>query len=82
MTKIMLGKIVSTKMNKTVVVSVERKFRHPKYHKVITRHKKFKAHNELKDIKMDDVVSIRETRPVSKDIRFAVVEKLSKESLK
>lgn len=77
MAQTMIGKVVSTKMEKTVVVSVERKFRHPKYQKVIKRHKRFKAHNEVKGVKMDDYVTIRETKPVSKDIKFMVVEKLS-----
>ena len=54
-------------MSLTVVVLVERKFRHPKYHKVILRHKKYKAHNELKGIKMNDYVVIQEIRPLSKE---------------
>lgn len=74
------GTVVSTKMNKTVVVSVERKFRHAKYSKVIIRHKKYKAHNEVTGIKTGDVVTIKETRPVSKDTKFAVVKKLEKKA--
>jgi small subunit ribosomal protein S17 len=77
MTKILNGKIISTKMNKTIVVSVERKFAHKKYHKVIIRHKKYKAHNELKGLQTGDYVSIQETRPLSKEITFNVVKKLS-----
>ncbi|MEK7597486.1 MAG: 30S ribosomal protein S17 [Patescibacteria group bacterium] len=76
MKKTMIGKIVSTKMTKTVVVLVERKFRHAVYHKVIIRHKKFKAHNEGLDLKLGDVVKIEETKPISKDKHFKVIEKI------
>ncbi|OGK62194.1 30S ribosomal protein S17 [Candidatus Roizmanbacteria bacterium RIFOXYB2_FULL_38_10] len=76
MTKTLSGKIVSSKMKKTVVVSVERKFRHPKYHKVIIRHKKYKAHNEIEGLKEADYVKIQETKPMSKEKRFIVIEKL------
>lgn len=63
-------------MNKTIVVSVERKFRHAKYHKVIIRHKKYKAHNEIAGIKLGDMVAMEQCRPVSKDTKFLVVKKL------
>lgn len=76
MKKTLIGKIVSDKMTNTVVVVVEKKFRHPKYQKVIVRHKKFKAHNESKDFKVGDVVVIEETRPISKDKHFIVVKKV------
>lgn len=76
MKKTLIGKVVSTKMTKTVVVLVERKFRHAVYHKVIVRHKKFKAHNEKLDLIVGDVVKIEETRPISKDKHFIVIEKL------
>jgi small subunit ribosomal protein S17 len=78
MKKILTGKVVSIKMTKTVVVMVERKFRHPVYHKVIVRHKKYKAHNEKLDLKLGDVVKIEETKPISKDKHFIVIEKLKK----
>ncbi len=74
--KTLLGKVVSNKMQKTVVVEVERKFRHRKYKKVIYRHKKYKAHNEDLDLKIGDIVEIVETRPISKDKHFKVVRKL------
>ena len=77
MAKIFIGEVVSTKMQKTVVVRVERKFRHPLYKKVIKRHKKFKAHNEKFDLKEGDLVKIKETRPISKTKHFEVIEKLS-----
>ena len=75
MAKEITGKVVSTKMQKTVVVSVERKLRHPVYQKVITRHQKMKAHNELEGIQDGDMVSIAETRPISKDKHFIVIRK-------
>ncbi|MFA5770786.1 MAG: 30S ribosomal protein S17 [Patescibacteria group bacterium] len=77
MKKTLIGKVVSTKMINTVVVLVERKFRHPVYHKVIIRHKKFKAHNEKLELQMGDVVKIEETKPISKDKHFKVIEKIS-----
>jgi small subunit ribosomal protein S17 len=77
MAKTLIGKVVSTKMQKTVVVKVERKFRHPLYEKVITRHKKYKAHNEDFKLKEGDMVKIIETRPISKDKHFKVAEKLT-----
>lgn len=78
MKKTFKGIVVSTKMQKTVIVSVERRFRHPFYKKVIVRHNKLKAHNELKDIMLGDAVKIIETRPISKDKHFMVVEKIKK----
>jgi small subunit ribosomal protein S17 len=80
MTQTLTGKVVSTKMNSTVVVSVERKFRHPQYRKVILRHKKYKAHNEIKGIKVDDDVVMQETRPLSKEKKFTVIKKLDKKA--
>lgn len=77
MIKTETGTVTSTKMQKTVVVSVLRKFRHAVYQKVITRHRKFKAHNELPDIKEGDTVRIRESRPYSKETHFEVVEKIA-----
>lgn len=75
MKKTLTGKIVSDKMTNTVVVVVESKFRHPKYKKIIIRHKKYKAHNENKDYKVGDVVVMEETRPISKDKHFIVIKK-------
>jgi small subunit ribosomal protein S17 len=76
MKKTLVGKIVSDKMTKTVVVEVTLKFRHPKYQKVITRHRKFKAHNEQEGLKVGDEVVIEETRPISKDKHFIVIKKV------
>jgi small subunit ribosomal protein S17 len=75
MAKEIVGTVVSTKMTKTVVVKVDRKFRHPMYRKVMSTSKKIKAHNEIENIKEGDVVRIRETRPLSKEKSFIVVEK-------
>ena len=76
MAKIFTGKVVSTKMQKTVVIRVERKFRHPFYKKTIIRHKKIKAHNEGLNLKDGDLVNIRESRPLSKDKHFIVIGKI------
>lgn len=73
MSRVLIGKVVSNKMNKTVVVMVERKFTHPLYKKVIIRHKKYKAHDENGKLKVGDTVTIKETRPISKDKHFIVV---------
>ncbi len=78
MKKTLIGEVVSTKMKKTVVVRIMRKFRHPLYRKVIVRHKKYKAHNENLELIVGDTVKIEETRPISKDKHFKVVEKVTK----
>jgi small subunit ribosomal protein S17 len=61
-----LGKVISSKMAKTIVVSVERRFPHPRFKKVITAYSKFYAHDEKTEAKVGDVVLIQETRPLSK----------------
>lgn len=71
--KIQKGIVVSNKMEKTVVVKVERTIRHPKYGKVVTRAKKFYAHNESAPLQIGDEVQIVETRPLSKLKRWRVV---------
>jgi small subunit ribosomal protein S17 len=68
------GIIVSDKMNKTVVVKVDRLRKHPKYLKYYKVSRKFKAHDERNDYKAGDEVIIEETRPLSKDKRWRVVE--------
>ena len=72
--KTRLGVVVSDKMQKTVVVAVERRVPHPAYGKMMTRTKKFKAHDEENSAKTGDTVRIMETRPLSKDKRWRVVE--------
>ena len=70
------GLVVSNKMEKTVVVEIERTFRHPLYGKVIRRVKRIKAHDEEKACTVGDRVQIMETRPISKDKHFRVLEVL------
>lgn len=67
--------MVSDKMQKTVVVKVERVYRHPLYQKVMKVAKKFKAHDELNECKVGDRVEIMETRPMSRDKRWRVVRR-------
>ena len=68
------GIVVSDKMEKTVVVSIERRVQHPVYGKMVRRTKRFKAHDEMNEAKTGDTVRIMETRPMSKDKRWRVVE--------
>ena len=75
--KVREGVVVSNKMQKTVTVKVERTIRHPEYEKVVTRAKKYYAHNEDKDIQVGQKVRIVETRPISKLKRWRVVEVLA-----
>lgn len=82
MKKEFIAKIVSAKTQKTVTVKVTRKFRHPLYRKVIVRHRSFKAHNEKMELVVGDTVRIQETRPISKDKHFIVVEKIDNNKLK
>ncbi len=79
MAKILKGIIVSTKMQGTVVVEVERVYRHPIYKKTVKKHKKYKAQNKGFELVVGDKVTIKETRPISKETHFAVIEKSSKE---
>lgn len=78
MRKVKVGRVVSNKMDKTVVVRVERTFRHPLYGKVIKHAKRFKAHDEKNECQIGDRVEIVETRPLSKDKRWRVVKVLEK----
>jgi small subunit ribosomal protein S17 len=72
--KALVGVVTSDKMQKTVVVQIERVTRHPLYGKVIKVHKKYKAHDENNSAKIGDIVRIRECRPMSKDKKFFVEE--------
>ncbi|TGE33082.1 30S ribosomal protein S17 [Desulfosporosinus sp. Sb-LF] len=72
--KVRIGKVVSDKMDKTVVVAVEITERHPIYKKTFTRTKNYKAHDENNEAHIGDIVSIMETRPISKDKCWRVVE--------
>ena len=73
-----VGRVVSNKMNKTVVVAVERSVVHPIYRKVMRRVTKFKAHDEQNACNVGDRVRMIETRPISKDKHWRVVEVLQK----
>jgi small subunit ribosomal protein S17 len=72
--KTRVGRVVSDKMQKTVVVAIERRVPHPVYGKMVTRTKKVKAHDEENSAKAGDLVRIVETRPLSKDKRWRLVE--------
>lgn len=76
--KTLVGTVTSDKMDKTVVVSVERVTRHPLYGKIMKTHKKYKAHNENNEAKMGDTVRICECRPISKDKSYFVQEILQR----
>ena len=76
--KTRIGVVVSNKMTKTVVVRVERRVADPKYGKIVMRASQFKAHDEKQECKPGDKVRIVETRPLSKDKRWRVVETLKK----
>ncbi|WP_279327868.1 30S ribosomal protein S17 [Desulfallas sp. Bu1-1] len=78
MRKTQTGTVVSDKMDKTVVVAVETLVRHPLYGRTIRRTKKYKAHDEENACNIGDRVKIMETRPLSKDKRWRVVEILRK----
>ena len=72
--KISTGKVISDKMSKTVVVAVTRLTQHPLYKKTIKQISKFKAHDEKDECKIGDMVSIVESRPISKDKRWKVLK--------
>ena len=69
-----VGDVVSDKMNKTIVVRVKRRFRHPRFKKVVTAYSKFYAHDEKNEAKVGDRVRIQETRPLSKTKCWRLVE--------
>lgn len=75
--RIMQGVVVSNKMEKTVVVNVERKFRHPIYKKFIKRSKRYHAHDETNQHEIGDVVDIQECRPLSKTKKWEVISTAS-----
>jgi small subunit ribosomal protein S17 len=72
--KLRVGLVVSDKMEKTVVVRIDRRMPHPQYGKMVTRTRRLKAHDEENSAKVGDTVRIMETRPLSKDKRWRVVE--------
>jgi small subunit ribosomal protein S17 len=76
--KALQGLVVSNKMNKTVVVQVERKFAHPKFKKVVKSTRKYNAHDEKNECNPGDFISIGETRPLSKTKRWRLLEIIKK----
>ena len=75
---VMIGRVVSNKMDKTVVVKVERLVTHPVYKKILKKTSKFKAHDEKNECRIGDLVRIAECRPLSKEKRTRVVEIIEK----
>jgi small subunit ribosomal protein S17 len=76
-----MGEVISDKMAKTIVVRVERRFRHPKFTKVVKSYKKLYAHDEQESAQVGDVVLIQETRPLSKTKCWRLVEILNPDGL-
>ena len=76
--KTRIGVVVSDKMDKTIVVAIKTKVRHPLYGKMVNRTRKFKAHDENNECGIGDTVKIMETRPISKDKRWRLVEIIEK----
>lgn len=74
----LLGKVVSNKMNKTIVVAIERRVSHPLYEKIIKRTTKIHAHDENNECQIGDSVKIEETRPISKTKAWRLVEIVEK----
>ena len=72
--KTRVGKVVSDKMDKTIVVAIEDHVKHPLYKKIVKRTYKLKAHDENNECKIGDTVRVMETRPLSKDKRWRLVE--------
>ena len=79
--KVREGKVVSAKMDKTIVVQISRRISHPLYKKIITQYNKFIAHDEGNEAHEGDIVRIMETRPLSKTKRWRIVEVVKKGEL-
>lgn len=78
MRKVEVGKVVSDKMDKTIVVAIENSVKHPLYNKIIKRTAKLKAHDENNECGIGDRVRVMETRPLSKEKRWRLVEIIEK----
>ena len=76
--KTRVGKVVSNKMDKTIVVAVENHVKHPLYKKIVKRTYKLKAHDEENTCNIGDIVKVMETKPISKDKRWRLVEVMEK----
>ena len=77
--KTMTGVVVSNKMDKTIVVKVERRFAHPVFKKVVKTTKKYKVHDEKNECVEGDFIRIQETRPLSKEKRWRLIDIVTKE---
>lgn len=75
--KILVGKVISNKMKKTIVVQVERTVKHPKYGKIIKKRAKFHAHDESESANIGQVVRIRESKPISKTKHWCLMDIVS-----
>jgi small subunit ribosomal protein S17 len=73
--RVLTGRVVSDKMDKTVVVEVTRRVKHPRYGKYVNRSNRYKAHDEANTCKTNDIVDIQESRPLSRDKRWQVIER-------
>ncbi|MGN1351278.1 MAG: 30S ribosomal protein S17 [Clostridia bacterium] len=80
--KVLVGTVVSNKMDKTIVVAVETNVKHPMYKKIVKRTYKLKAHDEENVCQVGDIVKVMETRPLSKDKRWRLVEVIEKAVIK
>ena len=80
--KVLVGTVVSNKMDKTIVVAVETNVKHPMYKKIVKRTYKLKAHDEENVCQVGDIVKVMETRPLSKDKRWRLVEVVEKAVIK
>ncbi len=76
--KAFIGRVVSDKMDKTIVLAVTRRIAHSRYNKVVKRTTKYKAHDEKNECKVGDMVKVIETRPISRDKRWKVLEIVEK----
>lgn len=76
--KEIVGKVISNKMNKTITVAVNRKITHKKYNKIISKTKKYYVHDESNQYNMGDLVKIRQTKPISKNKCWIVIQQVHK----
>jgi len=76
--KIRMGRVVSDKMDKTVVVELERRFPHPIYRRIVRRTNRIKVHDERNECRVGDVIRVMETRPLSKEKRWRLLEVVRK----
>jgi small subunit ribosomal protein S17 len=76
--KVFLGRVVSNKVEKTITVAVERRFRHPLYGKYVTKTSKFVAHDENNECNVGDIIRIMEVRPLSRRKRWRLIEVVKK----